>query len=95
VSATGRLSFRQVTLGTGTELVSVKHVEITDLGQGEIENACEDTCQLVCSCFENTPWYLIVKQPTDSECEAVVPAQLIYLRCILLYFVKNVICPLK
>ena len=46
VSATGRKSFRQVTLflGTGTMVVCLKHVGITDSGQGEVENVSEDTC---------------------------------------------------
>uniref|UniRef100_A0A673YN49 Uncharacterized protein n=1 Tax=Salmo trutta TaxID=8032 RepID=A0A673YN49_SALTR len=53
VNATGQYSFRQVTLaflGTGTMVVCLNIYYI--LGQGEIENVSEDTCQLVRACSE-------------------------------------------
>ena len=57
VSATDPKSFRQVSLaflGTGTMVVYLKHG--IRLGQGEVENVSEDTCQLVNGCSEYTSW---------------------------------------
>ena len=59
VSAMGQWSFRQVTLlflGTGTMVVCLKHLGITDLGQGQVENVSEDTYKLVSTCSEYTSW---------------------------------------
>ena len=53
----GWQSFRKVTFasfGTGTMVVCLKHVGITDSGQEEVEHVSEDTCKLVRICFEYT-----------------------------------------
>jgi hypothetical protein len=42
-------------LGTGTMVVCLKYVGITDWVR-EVENVSENTCQLVSSCSEYTSW---------------------------------------
>ena len=57
VSAMGQESFRQVTVvfwSTGTMVVCLKHVGITD--SVRVENVSEDTYQLVSACSEYTSW---------------------------------------
>ena len=53
--------FKQTTIvpvPKNTMVVCLKHVGIR-LGQGEVENVSEDTCQLVSACSQYTSWYSI------------------------------------